>query len=95
VDYNIQIQHCPEPSNRADASSQRPDYNQGEEDNSQVTPLPSYLFRERIRSAALEAMIEESQEQEQTQLKGLKNTHKWDKQGQWWRKEGKLVVISN
>jgi hypothetical protein len=40
-------------------------------------------------------MIEESQEQEQTQLERLKNTHRWDKQGQSWRKEGKLVVISD
>jgi len=39
-------------------------------------------------SAALEAMIEELQEKEQTQLKELKNMHGWDKQGQWWRKEG-------
>jgi hypothetical protein len=95
VDYNIQIQHCPGPSNRADALSRRPDYNQGEEDNSQVTPLPSYLFGEQIQSAALKAMIEESQEQEQTQLEQLKNMHGWDKQGQLWRKEGKLVVISD
>jgi hypothetical protein len=34
ADYNIQIQHCPGPSNRADALSQRPDYDQEEEDNS-------------------------------------------------------------
>jgi hypothetical protein len=40
-------------------------------------------------------MIEESQEQEQTQLKQLKNMHRWDKQGQWWMKEGKLVVVSD
>jgi hypothetical protein len=40
-------------------------------------------------------MIEESQEQEQTQLERLKTMHGWDKQGQSWRKEGKLVVISD
>jgi hypothetical protein len=39
-------------------------------------------------------MIEESQEQEQTQLEQLKNTHGWNRQGQWWTKEGKLVIIS-
>jgi hypothetical protein len=60
-----------------------------------VTPLPSYLFGEWIQSSALKAMIKESQEQEQTQLEGLKNMHRWDKQEQWWRKEGRLVVISN
>jgi hypothetical protein len=40
-------------------------------------------------------MIEESQEKEQTQLEQLKDTHGWDKQGQWWTKEGKLVIIAD
>jgi hypothetical protein len=60
ADYHILLQHRPGPQNRADALSQRPDYDQGEEDNQEVTPLPPYLFGDSIRSAALEALIEES-----------------------------------
>jgi len=48
ADYNIQLQHCPGPQNRADALSRRPDYDQGETDNIEVTPLPPYLFGETI-----------------------------------------------
>jgi hypothetical protein len=48
ADYNIQIQHCPGPQNRADALSRRPDYDQGEEDNEDVVPLPPYLFGETV-----------------------------------------------
>jgi hypothetical protein len=54
-----------------DALSRRPDYNQGEEDNKEVTPLPPYLFGDAIRSTALDALIEESQETDQNQFKQL------------------------
>ena len=91
-DYNIRLQHCPGPQNRADALSRRPDYDQGEEDNSDVTPLPRSLFGETIRSAALEAMIEESQEENQAELERLQTTHEWTKQGSLWNKEGQLAV---
>jgi hypothetical protein len=53
------------------------------------------LFEEKIRSATLEAIIKELQEKKQTQLEKLKTTHVWNKQDQLWRKEGKLVVISD
>jgi hypothetical protein len=79
ADYNILLQHWPGPQNRADALSRRLDYDQGEEDNKEVTPLPSYLFRDAIRSAALDALIEESQETDQDQFKQLKWTHGWEK----------------
>ena len=78
VDYNIQIQHRPGPQNRADAFSQRPDYNQGEEDNRDITPLPPYLFGEHVRTMALDAIVEESQEKNHVLYKQLKNTHSWE-----------------
>jgi hypothetical protein len=72
ADYNILLQHQPGSQNQADALSRRPDYDQGEEDNKEVTLLPPYLFRDAIRSAALNALIEESQEIDQNQFKQLK-----------------------
>jgi hypothetical protein len=50
ADYNILLQHQPGPQNQADALSKRPDYDQGEEDNKEVTPLPPYLFGDAIQS---------------------------------------------
>ena len=78
ADYNIQIQHRPGPQNRADALLRRPDYDQGEEDNQDITPLPPYLFGEHVRSMALDAIVEESQERNRTLYEQLKNTHGWE-----------------
>ena len=44
-EYDIEIHHIKGTSNgRADALSRRPDYDQGENDNSNVTVLPDHLF---------------------------------------------------
>ena len=43
-DYNFIIQHIPGESNKSDALSRRPDYDQGTNDNTNVTVLPPHLF---------------------------------------------------
>ena len=43
-DYNFIIQHIPGDSNKSDALSRRPDYDQGTNDNTNVTVLPPHLF---------------------------------------------------
>ena len=43
-DYNFIIQHIPGDSNKSDALSRRPDYDQGVNDNANVTVLPPHLF---------------------------------------------------
>jgi hypothetical protein len=95
ADYHILLQHRPGPQNWADALSWRPDYDQGEEDNQEVTPLPPYLFGDSIWSAALEALIEESQEADQNEFERLQQTHGWEKQNGQWKKEGCLAILSD
>jgi hypothetical protein len=46
ADYNLEIHLRPGLLNKADALSRRPDYDNGKEDNKDVTPLPSSLFIE-------------------------------------------------
>jgi hypothetical protein len=92
ADYNIHIQYRSEPQNWADALSRRPDYDHGEEDNMEVTPLPSSLFGEKAQSTALDAIVEESQKKETEEFEHLEKTHKWEKQDGLWRKEGRTVV---
>jgi hypothetical protein len=53
ADYNLEIHHRPGPLNKADALSQQPDYDDGKEDNKDVTPLPSSLFIEALRATFL------------------------------------------
>ena len=43
-DYNFIIQHISGESNKSDALSRRPDYDQGTNDNTNVTVLPPHLF---------------------------------------------------
>jgi hypothetical protein len=44
-EYNFEIRHIKGTSNRcADALSQRPDYDQGQNDNQNVTILPKQVF---------------------------------------------------
>ena len=43
-DYNFIIKHIPGESNKSDTLSCRPDYDQGTNDNNNVTVLPSHLF---------------------------------------------------
>ena len=43
-DYNFIIQHIPGDSNKSDALSRRPDYDQGTNDNTNITVLPPHLF---------------------------------------------------
>jgi hypothetical protein len=44
ADYNFQLVHIPGSTNKADALSRRPDYDNGSSDNSDMTVLPPHLF---------------------------------------------------
>ena len=63
ADYNIEIHHRSGSLNHADALSRRPDYDKGRENNSEVVPLPASLFTEQLRTAILDALIQEEHAQ--------------------------------
>lgn len=44
ADYDIDLVHRAGKLNKADALSRQPDYNDGQEDNADVTALPDVLF---------------------------------------------------
>ena len=58
ADYNLEIHHRPELLNKADVLSQWPDYDDGKEDNKDVSPLPSSLFIEALRTMFLSLKID-------------------------------------
>ena len=82
------MQHVPGKSNgRADALSRRPDYDQGTNDNQNVTVLPDKLF---IRALAAQEL-----EQNEDVLKPWVDPHKLKQiSGTWWR-GNQLVVTAN
>ena len=85
-EYNIKLQHVPGKNNgRADALSRRPDYDQGTNDNQDVTILPDQLF---IRALALQEL-----EQDEDALKPWIDPHKLKQiSGTWWK--GNQLVIT-
>jgi len=52
-EYNFKLKHIPGPTNRANTLSQRPDYDDGSEDNENVTVLPDHLFMNQISTVTL------------------------------------------
>jgi hypothetical protein len=52
-EYNFTLKHIAGPTNRADALSRRPDYDDGSNDNEDVVALPDHLFLRQISTASL------------------------------------------
>jgi hypothetical protein len=92
ANYNIHIQYRPEPQNCADALSRRPDYDDGREDNRDVTPLPLHLFVEQLQSSALETLIEESEQEQEAEFIRLQPIHHWEKNKERWTKDGAIAI---
>ncbi len=89
ADYNIQLHHRARLMNRADKLSRRPDYNNGKEDNKEVTPLPTALF---IKSTTLNHLIEEYQKQNPTEVEKGKEGHSCKFTNGLWRKDGRIFI---
>jgi hypothetical protein len=86
-EYNIEIRHIKGMANgRADALSRRPDYDQGVEDNANVTVLPEHLF------ARTMATIELRHQQDEEILKPWIDPHQLKLLEGVWYKEGQTVV---
>jgi hypothetical protein len=89
-EYNFEIRHIKGVTNRrADTLSCRPDYDQGKEDNQNVTVLPEEVF-----ARALEVNLEPTPQEEDT-VKMWINPHQLKKINGTWYKEGKLVITGS
>jgi hypothetical protein len=86
-EYNIEIRHIKGTANgRADALSRRPDYDQGTEDNANVTVLPERLF------ARTTVTVEQQHRQDEERLKPWIDPHQLKQLNGVWYKEGRVVV---
>jgi hypothetical protein len=76
ADFNLEIKHLPGRCNQADPLSRCPDYDNGLQDNEEVTALPNSLFINLIEAMALDKQIKDQQCLDKELLE------KWDKQYQ-------------
>jgi hypothetical protein len=84
-EYNIEIRHIKGTANgRADALSRRPDYDQGTEDNTNVTVLPEHSLQEPLTSP--------QHRQDEERLKPWIDPHQLKCLNGIWYKEGRMVV---
>ena len=107
-EYDLEIHHIKGTSNgRADALSRRPDYDQGEDDNKDMTVLPDHLF---VRASHVQVVDDESPstlltiqdmtidnpiyQQDENILKPWVDPHKLKRIEGLWYKEGRRVVTN-
>jgi hypothetical protein len=89
-EYNFEIRHIKGTSNgRADTLSRRPDYDQGQEDNQNVTVLPRQVF-----ARAMEVLPNISR-QEESVLKPWIDPHQLKQHQGVWYKDGRQVVTGD
>jgi hypothetical protein len=89
-EYNFEICHIKGISNRrADALSQHPDYNQGQDDNQDVMVLPEQVF---VR--AMEVLPDHTT-QEESILKPWIDPHQLKRHQDIWYKDGRQVVTGD
>jgi hypothetical protein len=87
-EYNFEIRHIKGTSNgRADALSRRPDYDQGHEDNQNITVLPQQVF---VRAMEV---LPDIRSQEESVLKPWIDPHQLKQhQGVWYKNERQVVT---
>jgi hypothetical protein len=62
AEYNFKLVHKPGRLNRADHLSQRPDYDEGKEDNVEVQVLQDHMFANAVVSLDIEQEVYNTQE---------------------------------
>jgi RNase H-like domain found in reverse transcriptase len=76
ADFNLEIKHLLGRCNQADPLSRHPDYDNGSQDNEEMTALPNSLFINLIKAMALDKQIKEQQNKDKRLLE------EWEKRYQ-------------
>jgi hypothetical protein len=89
-EYNFEIRHIKGVSNRrADALSRQPDYDQGQDDNTDITVLPEQVFARVIE------ILPDHTKQEESVLKPWIDPHQLKQHLGIWYKDRRQVVTGN
>jgi hypothetical protein len=97
-EFDIELRHIPGKSNgRADALSRRPDYDQGERDNEDVTVLPDHMFARTTTTANPDSEVtlipRFISSQDEDILRPWIDPHNLKKlNGEWWKDHRRVVT---
>ena len=92
-DYNLKIVHKPGNTNRADALSWRPDFDDRMGDNENITALPDQLFINHINITNLYDNIQKHQKIYESEIHEISKTHNLEQIHQYWYKDGQLLIM--
>jgi RNase H-like domain found in reverse transcriptase/Integrase zinc binding domain len=92
ADYDFVLVHKPGKNNHADHLSRRPDFDEGAEDNTDITVLPEKLFVRATEIINLEMEIVNAQEEEKKLMEALKKGYVLDQARNRWYYHARLVV---
>jgi ribonuclease HI len=90
-EYDIELRHIPGNTNsRADMLSRRPDYDQGERDNENITVLPDHLFARALTTLTTPLIYD----QDLNTLRSWVNPHNLKRiNGRWWKGTGQVITL--
>jgi hypothetical protein len=95
ADYWFKLIHKPGASNKVDHLSQRPDYDEGKEDNEDVQVLPDKLFINAVASLDVEQEVYNQQEAAALQIQQWAKDHGLVSINHHWFKGVRPVVADN
>ena len=94
-DYNFELKHITGTANHADTLSQRPDYDDGSDDNEQIVALPDHLFLCQVTTASLLEHVSAAQNILAHQVKDLASHFPLESHNHHWWHMGRLVIVDN
>jgi len=94
ADFNIKLQHLLGTKNHADPLSWQPNYDNGTNDNEQVTALPDELFARVVETIALDQQVWHWQWNNKSQILEWQKQYWdiWNDNKEWWK--GHALVVT-
>lgn len=94
ADFDLKLRHIPGSANKADALSQRPDHDDGLQDNEEVVALSDSLFERAFSIGMEERQIQEQQQMDKGLFEEWKRVHQYEEEDGVLFRKGALVVTS-
>src|SRR5260221_75984 len=95
AEYNFELKHIAGVTNRADALSRRPDFDDGSDDNDQVTALPDHLFIRHLSTVSLWQKVAFAQDRDASSVQALAQSFPLTSANHHWWNAGRLVVVED